>query len=350
MNPFNTISEHSFASDNNAGVHPQIMEALQQANRGHVVGYGDDPITQKAVKRLRAYFGAETEVFFVYSGTGANILALNAITHSFESVICAQTAHINVDECGAPEKVIGCKLIDVPTADGKLTPENIKPVLTGFDFEHHSQPRVISISQPTELGTVYSTEELAALRRLADDNNLLIHMDGARLANAAAAMNLTLADLSVRAGVDVLSFGGTKNGMMFGEAVLFFNRLPSAHVKYLRKQNMQLHSKMRFISCQFEAILRDDLWLINARHANKMARLLYERVRDLPGLEITQPLQTNALFVRLPKTVIDALRAEYFFYDWDEARNEVRWMCAFDTQAEHVEVFVQRLKELLAGK
>ncbi len=349
MNPFNSIAEHSFASDNNAGVHPQIMEALLAANRGHVVGYGDDPITARAVKRIRAYFGAETEVFFVYSGTGANILALNAVTHSYESVICAQTAHINVDECGAPEKVIGCKLIDIPTVDGKLTPGNIRPVLTGFDFEHHSQPRVISISQPTELGTVYTPEELRALRRLADEYNLLIHMDGARLANAAAALNGTLADTSVRAGVDVLSFGGTKNGMMFGEAVLFFSPLPTAHVKYLRKQNMQLHSKMRFISCQFEALLRDDLWLVNARHANKMARLLHERLRDIPGVELTQPVETNALFLTLPRKVIETLRAEYFFYDWDEAKNEVRWMCAFDTQPAHVEAFVKRVKELLDG-
>jgi len=347
MNPQTTLFDHSFASDNNAGVHPRVMEALHRANRGHVVGYGDDPLTTRAVKKIQAVFGSRTKVAFVYGGTGANILGLNALTRSFESVICAQTAHINVDECGAPEKVIGCKLTALPTRDGKLTPEIVQPALTGFDFEHHSQPKVLSISQPTEMGTVYTLDELQALRQLADAYDMYLHMDGARLANAAVALNASLADVSVNAGVDVLSFGGTKNGLMFGEAVLFFKEGLFDKVKFLRKQNMQLHSKMRYISCQFEALLEDELWRHNAENANKMAQRLARRAASFPQVRLTQKVETNAVFVQLPPAAIEALRRHYYFYDWDVHNHEVRWMCAFDTTEADVDKFIQTLKSVL---
>ena len=343
------ISERSFASDNNAGVHPEVLKALQEANKGHVIGYGDDPYTERAIQKIKSVFGVNTQVAFVYGGTGANILGLNALVQSYHSIVCSQTAHIYVDECGAPEKVIGCALRALETPDGKLTPEIIKPVLTGFDFEHHSQPKVISISQPTEMGTVYTAEEILALRELADRYNMYLHMDGARLANAAAALGVSLAAISVDAGVDVLSFGGTKNGLMFGEAVLFFRESLFDNVKYLRKQNMQLHSKMRFISCQFEALLTNELWLRNAENANKMARLLAECTAGLPGVRLTQKVETNAVFVQLEPRVIRALRERYFFYDWNVEKNEVRWMCAFDTTAEDVERFTATLEAIIHG-
>lgn len=338
----------SFASDNNAGTHPEILKAVNECNEGHVIGYGDDPYTEEAVHNFKDRFGQDTDVYFVYGGTGANVLGLKTIADSYHSILCAETAHIYVDECSAPELFTGCKLQPIPTADGKLTPEQIEPYLHGFGFPHHAQPKVISITQPTEMGTVYSVPEIRELRRLADTYGLFLHMDGARISNAAARLNKTFKEFTVDAGVDVLSFGGTKNGMMFGEAVLFFNNsLPEAF-KYIRKQGMQLHSKMRFISAQFIAFFRDDLWLRNARHANLMARVLLDEVKQMPRIKITQKVEINGIFAVIPPEIIQPLQKEYFFYVWNEETSEVRWMTAWDTERTDIENFTKALRKYLS--
>lgn len=336
-----------FASDNNAGVHPAVMEAMAAVNNGHCIAYGDDPDTAAAVETFREHFGETAEVFFVFNGTGANVLGLQAATQSHHAVICAETAHIQVDECGAPEKFTGCKLLAVPSPDGKLTPEGIRSHLHGFGFEHHAQPRVISITQPTELGTLYSVAEIQAISALAREHDMVLHMDGARLANAAAALSTDLKTLTVDAGVDVLSFGGTKNGMMLGEAVVFFDPALARDFKYIRKQGMQLGSKMRFVAAQFLALLETDLWLENARHANRMAALLAEKVRRIPGVTLTQAVETNAVFARLPAERIASLQEKSFFYVWNETASEVRWMTAFDTTEADVAHFVDLVHRTL---
>jgi len=337
----------SFASDNNAGVHPGIMAALDACNEEHVVGYGDDIYTKKAIKTFKSFFNDQTDVFFVYGGTGANVLAISSVCSSFESVICAQSAHINVDECGAPEKFSGAKLVDIPVPNGKLTPELIKPSLHGFDFEHHSQPKLISISQPTELGTVYTLDELKALRQLADAYNMYIHIDGARIANAAVYLGCSFKEMTIDCGIDVCSFGGNKNGLMFGEALLFFNKKISQKFKYIRKQAMQLHSKMRYISAQFDEYLQSALWKKNALHSNKMAGLLLTEIQKFSQIKVTQKVETNAIFVTLPKDVISKIQKESFFYDWNEHIGEVRWMTAFDTSEQDIENFVNILRKYL---
>ena len=336
-----------FASDNNAGVHPEILKAIETANNGHLVGYGDDPITQEAIQLFKKEFGTETEVFFAFNGTGANVLALSSVTNSFNSIICADTAHIQVDECGAPEKLTGCKLLPVPSKQGKITVEGIKKYLHGFDFEHHSQPKVISISQVTELGTIYSVEEIKAITSLAHQHDMLVHMDGARIANAAAALNLPFKAFTKDAGVDLLSFGGTKNGMLMGEAVLFFDPKLAANTKYIRKQSMQLYSKMRFVSAQFLAYFKDDLWKTNALHSNKMAKLLEREILKTGKVQLTQKTEANGVFAILPEQVIPKLQEKYFFYMWDESRSEVRWMTAFDTTEEDIHGFVKLIDQLL---
>ncbi|MHA7108569.1 threonine aldolase family protein [Sunxiuqinia elliptica] len=336
-----------FASDNNAGVHPNILKAIEQANRGHVVGYGDDPYTQEAIALFKKEFGQDTEVFFVFNGTGANVLALSSATNSFNSIICADTAHIQVDECGAPEKLTGCKLLPVPSQKGKITPEGIKQYLHGFDFEHHSQPRVISISQVTELGTVYALEEIKAITALAHEYGLLVHMDGARLANAAVALNLPFRDFTRDAGIDMLSFGGTKNGLLMGEAVLFFNPDLTKYTKYIRKQNMQLFSKMRFVGAQFLAYFKNELWKTNAQHANQMAKLLEREILKLGKVQLTQETEANGVFAIVPTKIIPKLQEEYFFYVWDESRSEVRWMTSFDTTEEDIHGFVKLIDRLI---
>jgi threonine aldolase len=284
----------------------------------------------------------------VFIGTAANVLGLNAVTQSFNAIICPETAHINVDECGAPEKFTGCKLLPVPTSNGKLTIEGIKKHMVGIGFEHHVQPRVISITQATEMGTLYTIEEIRDICSYAHENNLLVHMDGARIANAAAAMDVGFYEMSGGAGVDLLSFGGTKNGMMYGEAVVFFNPEMASIFKYQRKQGMQLASKMRYISAQFGAYLENELWKKNALHANQMARKLYEAVKDIPGVSVTQKVESNAVFAIIPARVIPGLQEHYFFYEWDEDRSEVRWMCSFDTQESDIEGFAGLLRSLLA--
>lgn len=338
-----------FASDNNSGIHEEIMNAIQDANFGHAVGYGDDIYTKHAIDCFKNHFGETIEVFFAFNGTGANVLAINSIANSFNSVICAATAHINVDECGAPEKMSGCKLIPVETKNGKLTPELIKKQLHGFGFEHHSQPKIISISQVTELGTIYTIDEIKQITTLAHNHNMYVHMDGARIANAAAALGLPFKTFTIDAGIDVLSFGGTKNGMMLGEAVIFFNKALCLNTKYFRKQSAQLFSKMRFIGAQFSAYLNNELWLQNAEHANKMAKLLANKVEEL-GVTITQPVEANAIFAIIDDEIRDSLQKEYFFYPWDEHKHEVRWMTSFDTNEEDIYMFCNKLKELLDEK
>ncbi len=340
-------NSHGFASDNNAGVHPRILSAITEVNDGHVIAYGDDPYTEKAVNELRAVFGKDCEVFFVFTGTAANVLGLSTITQPYNAVICPDTAHIHVDECGAPEKFSGCKLLTCSTPDGKLTTEMITAHMHGIGFEHHVQPRVVSITQATELGTVYTLEEIRKIASYAHDQGLLLHMDGARLSNAAVSLGCGLYEMTGEAGVDVLSFGGTKNGMMYGEAIVFFDPSLCTDFRYRRKQGMQLTSKMRYISAQFSAFLDNGLWKQNALHANHMAQKLYTAVRDIPGVEVTQRVESNAVFARIPPGIVPRLQKEFFFYVWDEEQSEVRWMCSFDTTEEDIESFTSLLRSLL---
>ncbi|MDX9910007.1 MAG: low specificity L-threonine aldolase [Mariniphaga sp.] len=336
-----------FASDNNSGVHPEIFKAMEAANFGHVTGYGDDSYTLDAIEIFKKEFGEDTEVFFVFNGTGANVTGLSSATHSFNSIICAETAHIQVDECGAPEKFTGCKLLPVASVNGKLTPQAIQHHLYGFDFEHHSQPRIISISQTTELGTVYRPVEIRTLADLAHKNNMLLHMDGARIANAAVALNMDFREFTRDCGVDILSFGGTKNGMMMGEAVLIFNPELAVNTKYIRKQSMQLFSKMRFVGAQFIAYFKDDLWRKTATHANKMAKLLEGEILKIPQIKITRPVEANGVFAEIPQEIIEPLQQRFFFYIWDETKSEVRWMTSFDTEEKEIFEFTKLINRLL---
>jgi len=337
--------KRSFASDNNAGVHPEVIEAIRAANEGHVIAYGDDPFTERAVKLFKKHFGPDVAVYFVFGGTGANVLGLKAVTKSHQAIICAETAHVNVDECGAPENFTGCKLLTVATPDGKLRVEQIKPLLHGIGVEHHVQPAVITISQATEMGTVYTKDELKTLADFAHDQGMLLHVDGARLSNAAVSLNAVLKEITADVGVDVLSFGGTKNGMMYGEAVVFFDPKLAADFKYIRKQGMQLSSKMRFIAAQFEAMLSGNLWQRGPAYANRMARLLASELSKLPQIKITQPVESNGVFAVIPSEHIPALQQKYFFYVWNEEISEVRLMASFDTTEEDIRDFVAFVRE-----
>lgn len=336
-----------FASDNNAGVHPEILQAILDCNNGHVVGYGDDDFTRKAATKIQEHFGEDTEVYFVFNGTAANVVGLRNMTQSFNSIICAESAHIQEDECGAPEFFTGCKLLPVETVNGKMSVESINPHIRGIDFEHHSQPRVVSITQATELGTVYSIDEIREIADFVHHKGLLLHMDGARLANAAVALNTSMKAITRDAGVDVLSFGGTKNGAMYGEAVLFFKPGLTPSFKYLRKQSMQLASKMRYIAVQFDALLTDDLWRRNASHANRMAKLLAAKAGEIPGIRINRPVEANGVFAVIPENLIEPLQQEFFFYVWDEVSSEVRWMTSWDTTEDDVLNFTQLLAKLI---
>lgn len=341
------ITKRSFASDNNAGVHPRVMQAIAAANDGHVIAYGDDPYTARALEKFHEHLGKDVEVFFVFGGTGANVLGLKAITQSHHAIICAETAHIYVDECGAPEKFTGCKLLPVATSDGKIRVEQIKPLLHGVGFEHHVQPRVVSISQASEMGTVYSQREIKALVAFAHDHDMLLHVDGARIANAAASLNVKLKAITRDAGVDVLSFGGAKNGMMYGEAVVFFDKTLAKDFKYTRKQGTHLPSKMRYISAQFEALLTGDLWRQNAVHANRMAQLLVRELGKIPQIRITQKVEANGVFAVVPKKYIAKLQKKYFFYVWNEETSEVRLMTSFDTTEEDIKDFITLVRETI---
>lgn len=337
----------SFASDNNAGVHPAILRAIAAVNRGHAVGYGDDPCTLSALRHFRRHFGKDTQAFLVFNGTAANVLSLAALTNSFHAVICAEAAHLYVDECGAPEKFTGCKLIPVPTVNGKLTVEAVAAACHGIGDQHHVQPRVISITQSSEVGTVYQPEEVRALARFAHSRGMYLHMDGARIANAAAALNLTLRQATRDLGVDVLSFGGTKNGALGAEAVVFFHPGLARNFPFIRKQGMQLASKMRFAAAQMEALLAGDLWRRNALHANRMAKLLEKEIRRIPQAEIVYPVEANGVFVRLPRRAIAPILRRYFFYVWDERNDVVRWMCSWDTTEDDVKQFARFVARIL---
>ncbi|HEY4661443.1 MAG TPA: low specificity L-threonine aldolase [Terriglobales bacterium] len=335
----------SFASDNNAGVHPEVLKAIAAANQGHVVGYGDDPYTQSAIKRLKQEFGGDAEVFFVFNGTAANCLSLKALTNSFHAVICAEGAHIYVDECGAPEKFTGCKLVPVPANNGKLTIEAVRSAYHGIGDEHHVQPKVISITQATEVGTVYQPHEIRDLADFAHAHAMFLHVDGARIANAVAALGLNLKQATRDLGIDVLSFGATKNGALGAEAVVFFNPEVSANFRFYRKQGMQLASKMRFISAQFQALFTNDLWLQNARHANRMAQLLKREISNIRQVKITYNVEANGVFAQIPRKAIAKLQKRYFFYVWNEAQSVVRWMCSWDTTADDVKQFAEFVRQ-----
>ena len=331
----------SFASDNNAGVHPEILKAIGAANQGHVVGYGDDPYTQSAVRLFKRHFGQDVKVFFVFNGTAANCLSLKALTDSYHAVICAEAAHIYVDECGAPEKFTGCKLVPVAPKNGKLTVEAVRGAYHGIGDEHHVQPRVISITQATEVGTVYQPNEIQALARFAHDHKMFLHVDGARIANAVAALGVGLRQATRDLGVDVLSFGATKNGALGAEAVVFFSPELAENFKFYRKQGMQLASKMRFIAAQFGALFTNDLWLQTARHSNRMAQLLKREVSKIPQVKIIYTVEANGVFAQVPRKAIAKLQKRYFFYVWNEAQSVVRWMCSWDTTADDVKQFVE---------
>lgn len=333
-----------FASDNYAGVHPQILNAISEANKGHSKAYGGDSYTQEAIALFKRHFGDDIDVYFVCNGTAANVLGLNTVLKSYQGVICAESAHINVDECGAPEKYTGSKLLTVPTKDGKLTVESIKKFLIDKGDQHKVQPKIVSIAQSTEMATVYTQEEIKKITDFAHAHDLLVHMDGARLSNAVASLKTNLAAITKEVGIDILSFGGTKDGMMIGDAVIFFDKELSKDFPYIRKQGMQLMSKMRFISAQFIALLSDDLWLKNAQHANDMAQLLANEIKKVPQIKISKEVQANAVFAYVDSKLIPVLQEKYFFYVWDDATSEVRWMTSWDTTPEDIQDFVAFIK------
>jgi threonine aldolase len=335
----------SFASDNNAGVHPEVLEAVARVNQGHVVAYGDDPHTRSAIEKFREHFGPDIDVFFTFNGTGANVLGLQSLTRPYHAVLCSDYAHIYTDECGAPEKHTGCKLIPLPHHDGKITLDDVRHAYHSIGDQHHVQVRVISITQSTEMGTVYRPEEVRALVQFAHEREMFLHMDGARIANAAVSLGQNLRQATRDLGVDVLSFGGTKNGIIGGEAVVFFTRRLSDDFPYLRKQSMQLASKMRYISAQFEALLTNDLWRRSAEHANRMARLLEKELARTPEVKVVWKVEANGVFAQIPSQAIEKIRQHYFFYTWMEEESVVRWMCSFDTTEEDVKEFAKVVAE-----
>lgn len=346
--PLHDSAVRGFASDNYSGAHPEVLAALAAANGGHQVSYGQDEYTARLQAEMESLFGEGVEVYPVFNGTGANVVSLQSLVPRWGAVVCATTAHINVDENGAPERVGGLKLLGVPTSDGKLTPELIDREAWGWGDEHRAQPLAVSLTQTTELGTRYSVEELRAITEHAHSRGMKVHMDGARLANAAASLGVPVRDFTSDAGIDILSFGGTKNGMLFGECVVALDPEAAQGLTYLRKMDMQLASKMRFVSAQFLALLEDGLWLRSAAHANAMAARLRAAVEGLDGVELTQATESNGVFAILPEGVADRLRERFRFYDWDAARREVRWMCSFDTTEEDVDRFAEALREELA--
>ena len=338
------VASRGFASDNSAGVHPAVLDAIARANAGHAFGYGHDRWTERAESLLQEEFGPQARPFLVWGGTAANVLSLRACCRPWEAAICSASAHLNVDEAGAPEAIAGVKLLPAAGEHGKLDPELIEALIVRLGDEHAVQPRVVSISQSTELGTVYRTEEVAAIAELVHGRGLLLHMDGARLCNAAAALRETLADASTALGVDVLSFGGTKNGLLGAEAVVFASAELAPGFEYLRKQSLQLASKMRFLAAQFEALLGDELWRSLADHANQTAGRLAALIDGVPGVTITRPVQANAVFAILPDEAVARLQEQFDFYVWDEKRSEVRFMCSWDTTAEDVERFAAAIR------
>ena len=331
-----------FASDNWSGVCPEIMQALQDVNPAHNEAYGEleDPITNSAIDKFKQHFGEDIAVFFVYNGTAANVLGISQLMKSYHAMVTVGTAHLNEDECAAPEKFMGSKILEVESKDGKLRPEHVEPFLNSFGFQHHAQPKVISISQVTELGTIYTPEEIKALADFAHDNNMYLHMDGARISNAVVALETDFRINYMRCGCGCLSFGGTKNGLMFGEVVIFFGKEKGEDFEYLRKQGMQLHSKMRYISAQFDRYLTDDLWKKNALHANQMAKKLADSLKQFPELNITQEVKANGVFCTMPPELIPKLQKEYFFHVWNEKPSLVGESAKSNVKGSSVNVFV----------
>ena len=352
MTTLHDQARRGFASDNYSGVHPQVLAALADANEGHQSAYGNDDYTARLHEVVRGHFGEQAFAYPVFNGTGANVTALLAALPRWGAVVCAKTAHINVDEGGAPERVGSLKLYPVDTPDGKLTPALLDLEAWGYGDEHRAQPLACSITQSTELGTLYTPEEVRAIADHAHELGMVLHMDGARLPNAAAALGTDLRTFTTDAGVDILSLGATKNGAMGAEAVVVLapDRLPAIadSLRYNRKSVMQLASKMRFVSAQLVALYEGDLWLRSATHANAMAARLRAALADVPGVGFTQDTCANGVFATLPPGVADAVREHYFFYDWDPARGEVRWMCAFDTTEDDVDTFARLVREACA--
>ncbi|HSI81139.1 MAG TPA: beta-eliminating lyase-related protein [Solirubrobacterales bacterium] len=359
--PAASDARRGFASDNHAAVHPDVLAAIAAANEGHAPAYGADRWTERARQAFRRHFGTDAEAYLVFNGSGANVTSIDAVTRGFESVICAATAHMHVDECGAPERIAGAKLLTVATDDGKLAPADVARWESRRGDDHFAQPRVVSITQATELGTVYTAAETRAIADAAAERGMLLHVDGARLANAAARLDASLAEITTEAGVDLVSFGGTKNGLMFGDAVVFVRPELGDGFEFVRKQLGQLASKSRYLAAQFEALLEGDLWLRNAAHANAMATRLADAVSAIDGIEIVHPVESNAIFARFPRAAIDRLLAawpsEQPFYVWDEhvegyIRSDdpdrpevVRWMCAWDTRPEDVDAFAAAARD-----
>lgn len=341
---------HSFGSDNHSGVAPEIMDAIINANKDFSEAYGEDEITKQAILLFKKILGENAESFFVFNGTGANVVALKTLTQTHNSILCPETAHINVDECGAPEKATGCKLIPLSSKDGKVTPEEVKKELKNFGFQHHSQVKVLSISQPTELGTLYTPQEIHELADLMHEYNCYLHMDGSRISNASAALGLPIKSFTADIGVDALSFGGTKNGLLIGEAVVFFKKELSEDFLYIRKQSTQLFSKNRFIAAQFIAYLKDGLNIRLASHSNSMAQYLGARLKEISEIEISRPVETNAVFAIIPKYLCNELLKKHLFYVWDDTTNEVRWMCSFNTTKEDIDIFVNDIIRIVNSK
>ena len=351
MTQLHDTNYRGFASDNYAGAHPEVLAAIAEANGGHQIAYGEDVYTARLGEVMKQHFGERTEVFPVFNGTGANVTSLTSMLPRWGAVVSAKTAHINTDEGGAPERISGLKLLSVDTPDGKLTPELIDLEAWGWGDEHRAQPLAVSITQTTELGTLYTPDEIRAITDHAHSLGMTVHMDGARISNAAAALGVPLREFTTDAGVDVLSFGGTKNGVLYGEAIVVLNPDAVEGLLFLRKLNMQLASKMRFVSAQLLALLDDDLYLRSASHANAMAARLRGSLEAaaLPGLEFTRPTQANAVFAILPLGVADDLRRDFRFYDWDPATREVRWMTAFDTTEADIDAFVAAITAKLTA-
>ena len=342
----------SFASDNAAGAHPAVLEAIARANVGHALAYGDDDETRACERRFDELFGRDVTTLLTFNGTGANVLALTALARPGDAAICSEWAHVNVDETGAPERIAGIKLIDVAAPDGKVTPEHVTHHAHALGDFHHAQPAIVSITQSNELGTVYTIEEVAALCDAAHRHGMRVHLDGARIANAVAAQGGTVAALramTTEAGVDVMSFGGTKNGMLGGEAVVFLDPALGVRGQYVRKTVTQLPSKMRFVAAQFNALLDDDLWLTLAGHSNRMAAELHTAVVDLPGVDPGPPPVVNSVFPTLPPAAIEPLQAWSFFWDWDRSRHQVRWMTAWDTDPVDIATFATGVRQIVAG-
>ena len=337
----------SFGSDNNSGVHPLMLQAMIDANKDHTIGYGDDVWTRKAEKAVKRLIGKEDiEPLFVFNGTGANVTALQACTLPFHHIICASTAHIAVDECGAPVKFTGCALKEIVTSDGKLTPGMVRPLLHGFGVEHHSQPKVIAISQTTEMGTVYTPREITLLADLAHEHGMYLFVDGTRMANACAFLNVSVKEMTVDCGVDIFTFGGTKNGLMVGEVLVPLRKELAENIRYYRKQTTQLYSKMRFVSAQFIPYFNEGIWLENATKSNAAAQKLAAGMRKV-GVELTQDVQSNAVFFTLMEEETTLLRERYFFYDWDGERNERRLVCSWDTTEEDIAGFISYLRTVV---